>query len=335
MNNTWKHILDNLDKSKSPSEEGDNTLIVDSMNTFFRCFSAINQVNPEGTHIGGLVGYLKSIGFIIRTLKPTKIILVFDGEGSTVNKKYLYPDYKANRNITQIKNWNFDSKEEETEAIINQLGRLINYLHTLPVHILSIPKIEADDVIGYLSQNISGKITIMSADTDFFQLLSKDVTIYSPTKKIFYTPERFHEEYGIFHYNYVLYKTFLGDKSDNIPKIKGFGEDKLFKLLPEIKNYDLLTLNESINIIQNKDNKWKDKIINFLPQLKINQQLIELKNTQIPEDDLQKINYAIQNPPSCLQKDVFMTYYYEDKLGDSIPMVKVWLESTFGYLKSL
>jgi len=70
-------------------------LIVDSLNTFLRNFVAIHHLNPSGAHIGGLGGFLKSIGAAIRDIEPTRVILVFDGHGGSTNKRYLYPEYKT------------------------------------------------------------------------------------------------------------------------------------------------------------------------------------------------------------------------------------------------
>lgn len=335
MESNWKFILDNLKNTETkPLEPNDRVLLVDSMNTFLRCFAAINHMNPDGVHIGGLTGYLKSIGYVIKNIKPTKIILIFDGEGSSTNKKYLYPDYKANRNITQIKNWNFNSPEEETEAIIDQLSRLVDYINLLPVHIVSIPKIEADDVIGFLSQKLEKEVYIMSSDKDFLQLVSNKVTVYSPTKKIFYTPSKVLEEYGIYPENFLLYKILLGDKGDNIPKIKGFGEDKLFKILPQIKEPKILSLKEGLNLIPD-DNKWGSKILNFKTQLEINEKLMDLKNPNIPENEIAQLEYVINNSKVHFDKTSFITLYNEDKLGDSIPNVEVWLETNFRHLTKI
>lgn len=335
MQNNWKFILDNLKSSENePLRSNDKVLLVDSMNTFFRCFAAINQTNPDLVHVGGLVGYLKSLGSVIRLVKPTKIILVFDGQGSSVNKRYLYPDYKANRNIQQIKNWNFESKEEETEAITNQLTRLVEYLKLLPVHLLSIDKIEADDVIGYLSQKLSKEVVIMSADRDFLQLVDNRVTIYSPTKKIFYTIDKVFDEYGVYPNNFAIYKTFLGDKGDNIPKIKGFGEDKLFKILPIIKGKSKVLLHECLKSLNPKD-KWVDKILNYQPQLEINLKLIDIANPSIPESEIETIEHTINFSPDVFDKIEFKKLYVEDKLGDSISNLDVWLELNFNYLANI
>ena len=152
MNKTLKQMLDNIKNTKEePLHSHSRVLLVDSMNTFLRSFAMINHINPSGAHIGGLTGFLKSIGFAIRHVKPTRVILVFDGTGSTTNKKNLFADYKANRKIQRITNWEgFDDKEEESASIENQILRLIQYLRCLPVDLLSIDKVEADDVIAYL-----------------------------------------------------------------------------------------------------------------------------------------------------------------------------------------
>ena len=87
-------MLDNIKQSKDePLHLNSKVLLIDSMNTFLRSFAMINHMNPNGAHIGGLTGFLKSIGFAIRHIKPTRVILVFDGIGSTTNKKNLFPVY--------------------------------------------------------------------------------------------------------------------------------------------------------------------------------------------------------------------------------------------------
>jgi len=169
MNKTFKSILDNIKNTKDePLHLNSRVLLVDSMNTFLRSFAMINHMNPSGAHIGGLTGFLKSIGFAIRHIKPTRVILIFDGAGSTTNKKNLYPEYKAHRKLQRITNWDgFDGKEDESASIENQMLRLIEYLRCLPVDLLSIDKVEADDVIGYITKKMNNEVYIMSADQDF------------------------------------------------------------------------------------------------------------------------------------------------------------------------
>jgi len=297
----------------------------------------INHMNPAGAHIGGLTGYLKSIGFAIRHIKPTRVILVFDGTGSTTNKKNLFPEYKAHRKLQRITNWDgFNDKNDEAESIENQLVRLIQYLRCLPVSLLSIDKVEADDVIGYITKRNENEVHIMSADQDFLQLVTPKITVYSPIKKKFYTPKLVKEEYGLEAYNYLNQKILMGDNSDNIPGIKGLGPKKLFKLFPELEGTNAITLE---NILEKSKELVNEhglygNIINFEKQLLINQELMDLSDPIMPEDSTIEINEVINNEPNKLDKLHFLKLYNEDRLGNSIPNVEIWLSEIFSYLQS-
>ena len=51
------------------------------LNLFFRNFAMMNMVNPDGVHIGGLGGFFRSLGAMIRQTQPTSVYVVFDGAG--------------------------------------------------------------------------------------------------------------------------------------------------------------------------------------------------------------------------------------------------------------
>ena len=77
----YADILKDIRQNKGKHKElktDDKILIIDGLNTFIRCFSVIPTLNDNGIHIGGLSGFLKSIGYAIRTLNPTRCIVVFD-----------------------------------------------------------------------------------------------------------------------------------------------------------------------------------------------------------------------------------------------------------------
>ena len=59
----------------------------------------LQSMNPQGHHTGGLVGFLRSLGFLMRTIDPTRIICVFDGQASSSSRKNIDPEYKANRKL--------------------------------------------------------------------------------------------------------------------------------------------------------------------------------------------------------------------------------------------
>ncbi len=62
-------------------------LIIDALNTFMRSYSAIPSLDDDGHHIGGMSGFMKSLGFAIRSFKPTRVVLVFDGKGGSQRRR--------------------------------------------------------------------------------------------------------------------------------------------------------------------------------------------------------------------------------------------------------
>lgn len=337
ITNKYKELVQNIKVDKRSSLN--SILLIDGLNTFLRNFSTVNYLNPDGNHVGGLIGFLKSIGYAIRLSNPTKVVIVFDGIGSSNNKRNLYSEYKSNRNKSRITNYSiFSSKEEETESINNQMGRLIEYLKCLPVTIISIDNIEADDVIGYLVNKFekfdeTKEITIMSADRDFLQLVSNKTKVYSPSKKKIYTPIDVLNEYNISSYNFLSYKILLGDSADNVPGIFGLGPKKIIKLFPELSSDKNISLEDIIDISVKKinENKFYLSILERRKQLEINKKLMDLKNIFISNENKEIIKENF-NSSYSLNSYFFHQLYNIDKLGDKIPNVDSWLNEVFGYL---
>jgi DNA polymerase-1 len=335
--NRFAEMLANI--TNEPETENQSVLIIDGLNTFLRSFAIINAIHPSsGQHVGGMVGFLKSVGYAIKLNSPTKVIITFDGVGGSNSKRNLFPAYKANRNADRITNYKmFTDKEEESESITSQMERLIQYLQSLPVSLIVIDGIEADDVMGYLAQKYEGiaetkRVTIMSADQDFLQLVSDKVNVYSPTKKKIYNVDNFREEYGVYPKNYLLYKTFMGDKGDNVPKVKGLGEDKLLKIIPQLKESEQLNLETLLESLDPND-KWGYQLLNFQHQLRINYRLMNLRDIPLSNENIEIIEDAVAYRRE-FNKSGFLHLYYRDNLGNGIPNVEIWLTEVFGYLST-
>lgn len=339
MKSKYEQLLSNI--QPDIRKELSSILIIDGLNTFLRSFTMINHMNPDGHHIGGLTGFLKSIGYAIRMTDPTKVVIVFDGVGGSNARRNLYPEYKANRNTSRITNYNiFSSKDEENESINNQMSRLIQYLQCLPVTVISIDGLEADDIIGYLANkfqahNETQKVTIMSADKDFIQLVSDKVHCYSPTKKKIYTPKDVLEEFGVSSNNFLNYKILMGDASDNIPGITGLGPKKLLKLFPELISNTKIELDEIISSSADKidENKLYFSVVERRHQLEINKQIMSLNGSFLSPENKQLVKDAFNNSYK-LNIPIFIQMYHNDKLGESIPNVQFWLSQLFGYINS-
>ena len=328
-------LLNNLNEQGEETVEGQRILMIDGLNLFFRNFAMLNAVNPDGIHVGGLGGFFRSLGALIRQIEPTSVYVVFDGAGSANNRKNLLPEYKSGRNLQRITNWDvFDSHEDEDDSKIDQIVRIIQYLKTLPVKTVSIDKVEADDIIAYLSKTLpqqdKDKVFIVSSDKDFIQLIDKNIIVYRPIEKEFYTEETVKEKYNMSPSNFIIYKTLMGDNSDKVKGVKGLGEKKLHKLFPELQERDL-TLNDVYNICEGKfkEHLVYARIIQDIDVLEKNYKIMDLSNPMLDENDKKYLNQVVKSKELNYIPDQFISMYNEDKLGGMIRNVEFWIKDVF------
>lgn len=326
--------LDILNKieQKPDRKLNDHVLIVDSMNTFIRSFAMLQSMNPQGHHTGGLVGFLRSLGFLMRTIDPTRIICVFDGQASSSSRKNIDPEYKANRNIKRITNWElFDDKEDEYASMTMQMHRLVEYLQCLPITLISIDKIEADDTISYLAQKFGAngkKVTIVSSDKDFLQIVDENVEVYSPIKKKTYGKKEVLEELGMIPENYLIMKSLLGDNSDNLTGIKGLGPKTLLKEFPGIVNDPLFELSDIHKICTEKlqTKKIFAQILYDWEKVKTNHELMNLLQPRLGDYEIVHILDKMKEPIPSLQAVTFLSMLESDQIEALNKNVEGWLE---------
>ena len=335
MSQSYKKILSNL-KETPPRELNDHILVIDSMNTFIRSFSMLRAMNPQGHHIGGLVGFLRSLGYVTRIFDPTRIICVFDGKGSSVNRKNINPNYKAHRTNTRITNWGmFDSKAEEYESLAAQVDRLKDYLDCLPVQTLEMEKLEADDIIAYIALQASKsnkKVTIVSSDKDFLQLVNNSVEVYSPIKKATITENNVKDFIGVIPENYNIEKALLGDNSDGLSGVKGLGIKTIIKEFPLISRKPVSGLNYIYDVCEKKleDKKIFAKILHNWDKVKTNFDLMNLHEGLLDNSEKNHIFDIIKEPAPSLQTGAFMHLLNTDKIEGITKNTEGWLQNFRG-----
>jgi DNA polymerase I len=328
-------ILNDTQDNDKDMPKGDRILLIDGLNLFFRNFAMLQMVNPKGVHIGGLGGFFRSLGALIRQIQPHQVYVVFDGAGSSMNRKNLVPEYKSGRETQRITNWEvFDNLDEEHDSKIDQIIRIIQYLKTLPVKTVSIDKVEADDIIAYLSHKAlkqqGDRAFIISSDKDFLQLVNDRVVVYRPIEKKFYTNKFFKEKYNMPSENFIIYKTLMGDNSDKIKGIKGLGEKKLFKLFPELSKWEVSWQ----DILDICEKKYKDhiiyaRIIQEVNELEKNYKIMDLSNPMMSKDDKEYLNGFVDSKELTYNPKLFTDLYNEDELGGMIRNLDFWLRENF------
>ena len=330
-------LLDNVQK---PGDLGVNNrvLIVDGLNLYLRAFAVNGALNDNGVPVGGLTGFLRSLAYAIREVNPTRVIVVYDGAGGSQRRRKIHPDYKANRKPgKRITRWDaFKNATEEKDAMKIQFSRLIEYLDFLPINVISIDKIEADDTIAYIAHTLLDEdVTILSADQDFLQLVDERITVWSPTKKKFYTPRMVEADYGVPAHNFLMYKVLMGDKSDNIEGVKGLGPKKLPKIVPDLLTQTTLDLDFILEHAGKGEEPMHKKISESETQLRLNEELMDLKNPPISGELKLQIARLIEAPINLLSRNDFIMMYSDDQLGNAIKAPDLWLREHFVKLNTL
>ena len=199
-------------------------LIIDGNNLLFQMFYGMPSsiYNKSGWPIHGTIGFISYVIKEIKLLGATKVIVVFDSDEAK-ERKELYPEYKANRDI----NWE-EMKEEETP--FSQEEDIKKALSYMGIKYIYSKGTEADDFIASiaLSFRVRGKVVISSFDSDFFQLISERVSVlrYRGKASVMWDEKHFMEEFGFSPSFYSLYKAIVGDSADNIKGIEGMGKKR-------------------------------------------------------------------------------------------------------------
>jgi len=302
---------------------------------------AIPSLNDDGLHTGGIAGFLKSVGYAIKLLSPTRVIIVFDGKGGSQKRRKIYPDYKNGRRTDIKLNRSYDDLSNSVIEKANfkkELIRTVNYLDVLPVTVMAIDNIEADDTIAYLAKQTfkDSKVTIMSTDKDFLQLASDQINIWSPVKKKIFGCKEIIDEYGITCKNFIFYRIMEGDVSDNITGLDGVGLKRVTQAFPFLGEDPQACLQQIYNYSENNRSRYKiyERVLDNKLLLERNYELMQLHNTQIQSFTQLRIEEIINKPVPKIDKMSFSKLITEDKMWSNIPNYMYWLNECFGKLNS-
>ena len=348
MKKLYKNILDSVETDREQNinrHKNSRVLIIDGLNTFIRCWSSIPTMNEDGDHIGGVTGALKSIGYAIRQTQPTRVVVVFDGQGGSKRRKKVFGGYKAQRDKNKLRvnraYADLMNDEDERESMKRQFVWLNEMLHGLPLTTMIYDGVEADDIMAYITTNIlkeDEQAVIMSTDKDFLQLVNDTTIVWSPTKKKMYNTTMVKEEFGIESKNLLLYRVLDGDKSDNIPGVYGCGIKTLVKRFPEITEEKKLSVDDLLELAEEKVKETKGKIkiykdiIKSKRQILLNEDLMQLDDVDISGQIKMKTMDRFNEPIQPLNKMSFMKILLKYKSLGSFGDINDWLKTTFGNL---
>lgn len=251
-------------------------LIVDGHNLLFQMFYGMPNliIGKNGKSIHAVIGFVGAINNMLKLVKPSHMIVLFDGEHENKRTEIL-SEYKANRPDYSL--------VAEVDNPFSQLNDIYQALDFMNIKHIETIEYETDDVISSYVYNYgkTEEIVISSYDSDFFQLIDENVKIlrYKGKNSYFCDIDYIRDKYNISPNVYADFKSLTGDNADNIPGVKGIGPKTASILINRHDN--LLGIIESIPLY--KDNSMYLKLVNSSEVLLKNYQLIKLDNrAQLP-----------------------------------------------------
>jgi len=304
------------------SIENERIMIIDGLNLFLRNYIVVPQLSKEGHPIGGTTGFLKSLQKLTREIKPTKIIICWDGRGGSRKRKQKNKNYKEGRKPVRLnRNFKILTEEQESENKIWQMHRTVEYLNNFPIIQLLADEVEADDIIAYIchhSQYKTAQKVIVSSDKDFFQLLNETTILYRPIQKVVLNYKNIVEEYGIHPNNFALARAIVGDKSDNLDGVPGVGLKTISRRFPffgDEEDVFLQKLNEFC-LNQESDLKVYQSIPSHTELIKSNYDLMQLYMPMVSAQTKQSVEWTISEFKFEFNKTNANVMMFHDGIGE-------------------
>ena len=206
--------------------------IVDAVNYLFRSYYAIGQMtNQRGESTGALFGFIRSLHKLIKDFSPEYLVCVFDGPDNKKSRQAVYAEYKMNR-------------KGAPEDLFPQFEWASQYCTLAGIPQLCIEGIEADDVMASVAvwaTRLGADVRICSSDKDLMQLVTPKIHLLQTFKENLIVDEKKVEElFGVAPCQMLDLLAIMGDASDNIPGLEGFGPKTAAQLLQEFGTLDEL-----------------------------------------------------------------------------------------------
>src|SRR5688572_29107440 len=200
--------------------------LVDGYALIYRAFFAMMSRplrTSRGENTSAVWGVTTFLLNLLRDHRPTHLAWVNDA-GSSFRKE-VFPEYKATR--------------EKLDAELQQdfdrsMDRIEHLLQAMRVPLVTVDGYEADDVIGTLATQASGRglpVVLVTGDKDFYQLIGPGISLLNPgrggaaaVEEHWVDQHTAAERLGVPADRVVDYLALVGDSSDNVPGVRGIGE---------------------------------------------------------------------------------------------------------------
>ncbi|MBN1923041.1 MAG: DNA polymerase I [Anaerolineae bacterium] len=193
-------------------------LLVDGHSLAYRAFHALppDLQTSKGELTNAVFGFASMLLSVLLEERPDYAIVTFDKGPSFRVREYA--EYKAQR-------------AKMPDEMRGQMQRVRDFVTTLGMPLVELDDYEADDLLGTLSKQAAAQdldVVIVTGDRDALQLVDDHVTVLTSGRRfsdtLRFDPQAVREKVGLEPTQLIDLKALIGDKSDNIPGVRGVGE---------------------------------------------------------------------------------------------------------------
>jgi DNA polymerase-1 len=211
-------------------------LLVDGSSYLYRAFHAMPDLradpsDPASPATGAIRGMVNMLQKLRKDHRADYVACVFDAKGPTF-RDAMYPAYKATRSPMP-------------PELRSQIGPVHEVVALMGWPVLTVPGVEADDVIGTLASMASSQgieVIISSGDKDLSQLVDEHITVIDTMNNKRRDLAGVEAEFGVPPRLMVDYQALVGDTVDNVPGVPKCGPKTAVKWLLEYGSLDNLVM---------------------------------------------------------------------------------------------
>ncbi len=202
--------------------------IVDALNYLFRAFHALPPLtNSQGTPTGAVYGLCQMLLRIEREWRPTHLCVVYDAPGANFREQ-IFSEYKATR-------------PPMPPDLAAQIGLSHRVVDAFGLPVLSVPGVEADDVMATLARTAVAagiEVVLCSSDKDLMQLCGEHIRLLDTMKNKVLGPAEVVEKFGVRPEQLGDFLALVGDSVDNVPGVAGIGPKTAADLIKQFDSLD-------------------------------------------------------------------------------------------------
>jgi DNA polymerase-1 len=283
------------------SEKTAPVILVDGSSYLYRAYHVpqLQRLTDGNGHMtGAIFGVINMLRKLRADYQPEYMAVVFDAKGKTFRHD-LYKEYKATR-------------PPMPDDLRRQIEPLHELVRAMGLPLISVPGVEADDVIGSYATQASAQhreLLISTGDKDMAQLVSPHVTLINTMSNTIMDADGVVEKFGVKPEQIIDFLALVGDTSDNIPGVTKVGPVTASKWLKEYKTLD--------NLIAHADEikgKAGENLRAALDQLPLSRQLTTIKCDLELENSIEDLKIA--EPDTATLKKMYTELQFRSWLDE-------------------